>query len=478
MLYNSPRCRTRWVGWLPILLRVRALPLSTKPLTNPIGSAHHIPQDITNRLNWTGFDEQGFNNGVVRPFFDYIRWMGALFHSFPQPTQLIFPIEGTEDGMSQDTESASEAEPILTPQASSAASSKAVAKTTSTLQPPGRYRKRALSETLSSDMGATSEEDEDEDEGGLDSDDLADHGSSGSSVDSNHAPAKHLHTSMATRSSTATPVPEESAGETDVRLAAEETDVRHAAGETAVRHAPPSATGDRDPNTEPIPPTPPSHSQPEPMDMDTDEPNTGAGVSDPARVVYCARKPTEKPPATPSQSSLPSPSPKLPEFLLIEKYNVYKYLSSIKEANFQKLLEAYVTFECADRSRIDGALATLRRPRAISWWTSRARPHKIPPYDSLWSFTEGIINWWIYLQPEWRKIDVGVVSRVGGGFDDWECLYQLRMNGLLNVVILAHWWARILVERDNTVDGVYSWFVSDVSWVLSQLTIVAPDAHD
>ena len=445
MLCNSPRCCHRWVRRQRILLRVRgSLQLSMRLLINPIGSAHHIPQHMTNRLNWTGFDEQGFKNGVVRSFFNYIRWMGTSFHSFPWPTQLNRPIEGAEDGMSEDTEYSSGAEPTQTLQASSAVPSKSAAKATSTFQQPGRYRKRALSQTLS-DVGATSEDEDDEE--GLDTDDLADNGSSGSSVDSDHIPAKRLRTSIATHSSTTTPIPDEPTEETDVRQ---------------------------------TPPTPSCHSESELMDMDSDEPNTGTGVSN---AVRRAHEPVGKPPVTPSQSSPPSPEPesdpelKIPEFL-VEKYKMYDYLSSIEETRFQKLLKAYVTFECANRTRIIGSLSTSRRPKAIGWWNSRARPHKVPPYDSLQTFTGSITKWWISLQPEWRKIDVGVVSRVGGGFKDWECLYQPGTNGLLNVIILAHWWARILVERDNTVDGVYSWFVSDVSWVLSQLTIVAPDAHD
>ena len=59
------------------------------------------------------------------------------------------------------------------------------------------------------------------------------------------------------------------------------------------------------------------------------------------------------------------------------------------------------------------------------------------------------------------------------GTGDWERLYQPGINGLLNIVVLAHWWARILKERESPVDDTYSWFVADVTWVLSQLTVVA-----
>ena len=87
--------------------------------------------------------------------------------------------------------------------------------------------------------------------------------------------------------------------------------------------------------------------------------------------------------------------------------------------------------------------------------------------------------WWIYIQPEWREIGIATVSRVGrDSFGDWERLYQPGNNGLLNVLILAYWWARILEEWGSPVDGTYSWFVSDVSWVLTQLTAVSAGAHN
>ena len=170
---------------------------------------------------------------------------------------------------------------------------------------------------------------------------------------------------------------------------------------------------------------------------------------------------------------VPGPGPdsklKIPEFL-IGKHNIYCYLNCIEESGFQDLLKNYISFKAANCSRICGALSTYCRPDVIRWWSGRARPDRLPPYDSLKSLTESIVEWWIYLQPEWRKITLSKISRVGG---DWRCLYQLGMNGLLNVVVLAYWWIKILEQRESTVDEAYTWFVSDVTWVFSQLTDVA-----
>ena len=159
----------------------------------------------------------------------------------------------------------------------------------------------------------------------------------------------------------------------------------------------------------------------------------------------------------------------VPDFL-IGKHNIYSYLSRIKESGFCKLLKTYVTFELADHSCICSGLSTNHRPNAIGWWTGCTRPDRLPPYDSLSSFTKGVIVWWTALQPPWREIKFGDISRIEG---DWERLYKPGINGLLNVIILTYWWVKILGERGLAVDEKYSWFVSDVTWVLSKLTSAA-----
>ena len=350
------------------------------------------------------------------------------------------------DRISEGAESASETASTPTPRPPSTTPSEATS--TSYVRQPGRYKKRAHSETLS-DIGFTSEEEDD-----LDMDDLEDNDSSGMSVDSDHVPAKRLRTSITTRSSKVPPVP----------------------NGTRDHQATPSATNTHEsapgcPDPEPTPPTPPSQLCSELTNMDTDEPNVGTGVP-------VTSEPLSAPPIIQSQPETAS-GPKLQIPKSLSKNNIYDYISSVKETGFQDLLKVYITFELTDRSRIRGALPTSRRPKGVGWWLSRARPNKLPPYDSLKTFAESIVMWWIYIQPEWREIGIATVSRVGrDSFGDWERLYQPGNNGLLNVLILAYWWAKILEERGSPVDGTYSWFVSNVSWILSQLTAVSAGAHN
>ena len=248
--------------------------------------------------------------------------------------------------MSEGADSTSETMPTPTPQPPSTAPSEAAS--TSHGQQPRRYKKRTLSETLS-DMGFTSEE-----EDSLDMDDLEDNDSSGMSVDSDHIPAKRLHTSISTRSSKVTPVPNGT------------RDHQATPSSTSVHESTP-----RCPDPEPTPPAPPSQLGSELTNTDADEPNVGTGV-----------------PVTSERLSGPLVIQSQPETGLgpklqipksLTKDNVCDYISSVKETGFQNLLKVYITFELTNRSRIRGTLPTSRRLKAVGWWLGRARPNKLPP---------------------------------------------------------------------------------------------------
>lgn len=369
----------------------------------------------------------------------------------------------------------------------------------------GKYKKRALVYT----------EDISEEESDVDME-IEDNDSSGSSVDSDHVPAKRLRTSVATRSSGSTPALEEFTTEVPAKRprtsvathssrstpalddVTTEVPAKRLHRSVAIRSSRSTPAGNDDtsyvssstepePNSEPdVDPDPnmrslrahmdptkdaTTHATPAPsnleLTMDVDESGVSHNTVD--IDVHRVRKPVNTLPIVPPQQSpLPSEPGTIPDFL-IGKHNIYDYLSSVDEPGFKTLLKTYISFELYSRSPIRGTLPTGRRPKAITWWSGRARPTKLPPYDSLKSFANGVVEWWIFVQPRWREIDLGTVSRVGG---DWERLYQPGINGLLNIVVLASWWARILKERDSPVDDTYSWFISDVTWVLSQLTSV------
>jgi len=168
----------------------------------------------------------------------------------------------------------------------------------------------------------------------------------------------------------------------------------------------------------------------------------------------------------------------IPTFLRVHgtgsrKVDIFAYLNEVQDPHFREVLFHYIDFELNDKSGTNGSLPTAKRPAEISQWTSKARPASIPDYTkgkrTFQAFVDSILAWWGSLQPSWRSFKRGAVSR--GVQGDWAALHAPRINGLLNVVILVYWWARIL-EQDP-VGGVradYEYFADDVAWVFSQLS--------
>jgi hypothetical protein len=303
-------------------------------------------------------------------------------------------------------------------------------------------KKRPITPTESSD-----EEDVDMDVEG--------NSSSGSSVDPDELPTKRLRTStVITRGSKDTISP--STVCTDVASPSEISDV----------------ASDRVDMLTP-PPLPPSG-----MDITStmqSSQKTSIPVRTPPPHVQQVTLDADAEPSPQSLNPRLDVEPEIPAFLM-GKRKIHSYLSSANEPGFKVLLANYIAFELADQSGIHGALPTDGRPKAVAWWSSRARPNKLPPYDSFSSFTDTIVQWWISMQPDWRRGELrcGRASRDEGRF---ESLYQPGINGLLNVVILVYWWASISEERGEPIDVAYHWLIADVTWVLTQLTHIADEGE-
>ena len=284
------------------------------------------------------------------------------------------------------------------PAPSKAIPSKAISfKTNSASKQPSKNKKCDFA-----DMEDLSKEELDEDMD--DMDDIEDNDSSGSSVDSDHIPVKRHHTSIVTHSSKAASTPERTTAGARAHQVPSLVTIDHGAGL--------------------------DNSHTELVTMDTDKPSTGPEAHNATGIDIPHVLTPVSPLAAQSQPPLHSPEPglgselEIPDFLTTGKYNIYEYLSFVKEPGFKDLLKKYITFELADHSDIHGSLSTSHRPKAVGWWSGRARPEKLPPYDSLNSLTNGIIKWWVYLQPHWCKVKLGKVSCVEGNCNNWECLYQ------------------------------------------------------
>ena len=154
--------------------------------------------------------------------------------------------------------------------------------------------------------------------------------------------------------------------------------------------------------------------------------------------------------------------------------NIFHYLQDVRDPRFQRVLFYYLRFEINCGSGASGSLPTTNRPVEIGYWSSRARPANLPDYArgkrTFADFANSILTWWTFIQPPWRVLKRGKVSReVLGGWDD---LRAPRINGLLNVVILVYWWINILDELKpgGSVHADYELFAEDVAWVFSKLS--------
>lgn len=168
----------------------------------------------------------------------------------------------------------------------------------------------------------------------------------------------------------------------------------------------------------------------------------------------------------------------VPEFLRSHgkgkrEVDIFNYLNQVKDPRFQEVLRQYVRIAANPEPEGGCALPTTGRPVEIGQWIARARPSNPPDFASkkrtFSAFIDSVFEWWGSIQPSWRSFKRGQVSREIHG--EWDVLYAPQITGLLNVVILAYWWIKIL-DKGKEQDGVradYEEFAEDVAWVFSNL---------
>lgn len=211
----------------------------------------------------------------------------------------------------------------------------------------------------------------------------------------------------------------------------------------------------------------------------TDAKITGGNAEPPVKATSTLFSSSTTPTITPPFSALPDVINEaiVPGFLLQHgkgkrQVNIFRYLNEVEDPHFRQVLLRYIHFEI--NAGVGGSLPTSGRPVEISNWTSRARPFMIHDYTkgkrSFSAFVDSVIVWWGSIQPSWRSFERGEVSR--GVHGEWDALCASRINGLLNVVMLVYWWARVLKEQcvGDSTRADYENFADDVAWVLSNLS--------
>ncbi|KAJ6568327.1 hypothetical protein DFH09DRAFT_917940, partial [Mycena vulgaris] len=105
------------------------------------------------------------------------------------------------------------------------------------------------------------------------------------------------------------------------------------------------------------------------------------------------------------------------------------------------------------------------RPSQVQWWISRARKQS-PVIDDPVKFGEKWWDWWVDINPPWRKTLSPMLRKEDGV---WTCMDLAGPNGFLNVLISLKWWAD---EMDGSVRDSKRWIdgVSEVMWVLEKMT--------
>ncbi|KAJ7673498.1 hypothetical protein B0H14DRAFT_2656893 [Mycena olivaceomarginata] len=143
------------------------------------------------------------------------------------------------------------------------------------------------------------------------------------------------------------------------------------------------------------------------------------------------------------------------------------FQSGINLPAWGAVVDAWCALERATGLQVPGkALPAYGRPEAVSWWVQRARndrriPAGLEEEDQRDAFYDKTVNWWIAVNPAWRKegvtgpasfVERGLKQESGG---DLEGL-PAGLNGLTSLA--------------GVVEGAPRWkkLADDVTWVLTE----------
>ncbi|VDB89316.1 unnamed protein product [Peniophora sp. CBMAI 1063] len=124
-------------------------------------------------------------------------------------------------------------------------------------------------------------------------------------------------------------------------------------------------------------------------------------------------------------------------------------------------------------------LSTAGRPAVFQKWQSSGRRDKetntltIPDIEDLSAFTEEARQYWMSLQPAFRRPTDGSdwppVIVANHGEIEFAQLRRYGTSGLLVVLLLILWWRNAITESDGRGRKEWVSFVEDVAWVLGEM---------
>jgi hypothetical protein len=98
-------------------------------------------------------------------------------------------------------------------------------------------------------------------------------------------------------------------------------------------------------------------------------------------------------------------------------------------------------------------------------WLKNGRKYSMSPkVTDLLDYATSWQTWWRGLQPEWRRLADGTLSReVPDEGEEWEAIYRGGANGFFIIVLSISWWVLAL---DGKADEGLQDVLADTTWVL------------
>jgi hypothetical protein len=101
-----------------------------------------------------------------------------------------------------------------------------------------------------------------------------------------------------------------------------------------------------------------------------------------------------------------------------------------------------------------------------AWIKARVDKKDVAPDVQPEEYGKSFMKWWTVLQPSWRKMDDGRLTKDTPDGEKWGGLLKGGTAGIYTVVVALSWWIKAL---GTVAEGGEAFLaVRDVAWVLEQ----------
>lgn len=116
-------------------------------------------------------------------------------------------------------------------------------------------------------------------------------------------------------------------------------------------------------------------------------------------------------------------------------------------------------------------LSTTNRPSEVALWIKQHLDKKhVPIRIKPDAFGQQLLAWWKALQPTWRLLPDGTMSKDVPREEKWATIRKGGSAGLYTVIMAVSWWVVTQANLDEDQDQGIVWdIVEDFTWILNQL---------